>query len=60
MTKQKITTGPVAIADQELDHATGGIAMLLPAVQAAREEASTSDVPTEEISLNYEEIKFRY
>lgn len=30
---------PQALADTELDNATGGIALLLPAVQAAREAA---------------------
>ncbi|MEP2989854.1 MAG: bacteriocin [Parasphingorhabdus sp.] len=55
--------------ENELDQITGGVALLLPAVQAARgpssfKTTSTSAkgraVPTEDFSLNYEKIKVSY
>lgn len=55
--------------ENELDQITGGVALLLPAVQAARgpssfkatgASAKGSAVPTEDLSLNYEKIKVRY
>ena len=59
MSKQKTT--PENIADADLDQATGGVGLLLPAVQAVIEdEKSTDTLPAEEISLNYEEIKVTY
>tara|TARA_R110000824_G_scaffold111734_10_gene260448 strand:+ start:1653 stop:1853 length:201 start_codon:yes stop_codon:yes gene_type:complete len=55
--------------EAELDQVQGGIGLLLPAVQAAREPASIKaagtsakgdPVPTEDFSLNFERIKFDY
>jgi hypothetical protein len=41
----------LALSDAELDHVMGGIGMLLPAVQIARDAAT---VPMETLSLNFE------
>lgn len=55
--------------EAELDQVTGGVGLLLPAVQAAREPASlkatgksakSTAVPSEDFTLSYEEIKVRY
>ncbi len=51
--------------ETELDDVQGGVALLLPAVSAAREAArndssAQSSTPTESLSLNYEKIKFEY
>lgn len=55
--------------DTELEQVQGGIGLLLPAVQAAREPASLKaaggtakggPLPTEDFSLNFEEIKHKY
>ena len=60
MTKQTNNAKPETIADVDLDQATGGIAMLLPAVQAAREAESSTAVPAEDFSFGYEQIKHDY
>ncbi|WP_108812252.1 bacteriocin [Sphingorhabdus sp. Alg231-15] len=53
--------------EAELDQVTGGVALLLPAVQSVREAgpprkkdttSAADTVPTENFSLNYEKIKF--
>lgn len=46
--------------EAELDQVTGGIGLLLPAVQAVREPSARKAVPAENISIAYEEIKQTY
>ncbi len=55
--------------EAELDQVTGGVALLLPAVQAARSPlslkakgtpAKSTAVPSEDFTLNYEKIKVEY
>lgn len=57
------------LSEGELDQVTGGVGLLLPAVQAARAPSSlkaegapakSSAPPAEDFSLNYEEIKVKY
>lgn len=55
--------------EAELNQVTGGVGLLLPAVQAAREpkslkaagtSAKRAAPPAEDFTLNYEEIKVKY
>lgn len=53
------------LSETELAAVRGGVALLLPAVQQAREaersDTSTqSAVPTETLALNYEKVEFTY